>query len=82
MAQNSFHILRPLILAVLAMSVSEPLFADPILSSWFTEASTKYARIYTSTANRAAGISTTTWSNQTLPTYAGVHEINYSSNWV
>ena len=82
MAQNSFHILRPLILAVLVMSVSEPLFADPILSSWFTEASTKYARIYTSTANRAAGISTTTWSNQTLPTYAGVHEINYSSNWV
>ncbi|MEI7720402.1 MAG: YHYH protein, partial [Verrucomicrobiota bacterium] len=56
--------------------------ADPLLSSWFTEGSTKYARIYTSTANRAAGISTTTWTEQTSPTYAGVHEIDYSSGWV
>lgn len=56
--------------------------ADPQLTSWFTAGSTKYARIYTSTANRAAGISTTTWTGQTSPTYAGVHEINYSPNWV
>jgi hypothetical protein len=59
-----------------------PLFADPLLSSWFTEASTKYARIYTSAANRTAGISTTTWTGQSSPTYAGVHEISYSSAWV
>lgn len=58
------------------------LFADPQLSSWLTEASTKYARIYTSTANRTAGISTTTWTGQTSPTYAGVHEVDYSGNWV
>jgi len=56
--------------------------AEPLLTSWFTAGSTKYARIYTSTANRSNGISTTTWSSQSLPTYAGVHEINYSSNWV
>jgi len=35
-----------------------------------------------SVSDRTAGISTTTWSNQTLPTYAGVHEINCSPNWV
>jgi hypothetical protein len=56
--------------------------ADPQLTSWFTLGSTKYARIYTSVSNRTAGISTATWSNQTLPTYAGVHEINYSASWV
>ena len=56
--------------------------ADPELTSWFTANTSKYARIYTSTANRTAGISSTTWSTQTLPTYAGVHEIDYSANWV
>jgi hypothetical protein len=56
--------------------------ADPQLTSWFTAGSTKYARIYTSTANRTAGISTTTWTGQTSPTYAGVHEISYSPNWI
>jgi hypothetical protein len=56
--------------------------ADPLLTSWFTDNSGKYARIYTSTANRTAGISSTTWSTQSSPIYAGVHEIDYSANWV
>src|ERR1051326_5885345 len=56
--------------------------ADPLITSWFTANSGKYARVYTSAANRSSGISSTTWSGQTLPTYAGVHEIDYSSNWV
>ena len=56
--------------------------ADPLLTSWFTANSGKYARIYTSAANRTAGVSSTTWTGQTLPTYAGVHEIDYSTNWV
>jgi YHYH protein len=56
--------------------------ADPLLTSWFTANSGKYARIYTSTANRTSGVSATTWTGQTLPTYAGVHEIDYSTNWV
>lgn len=56
--------------------------SEPLLSSWFTANSGKYARIYTSAANRAAGISNTTWTGQTLPTYAGVHEIDYSGSWV
>ena len=56
--------------------------ADPLLTSWSTGNGGKYARIYTSTANRTAGISAATWTGQTLPTYAGVHEIDYSANWV
>ena len=56
--------------------------ADPQLSSWLTAGSTKYARIYTSIANQTAGISTTTWTGQASPTYAGVHEISYSPGWV
>lgn len=71
-----------LIVSFVFLELTPLVQANPQLTSWFTEASTKYARIYTSTANLAAGISTTTWSNQSLPTYAGVHEINYSSNWV
>jgi YHYH protein len=78
-----FHIRRALsLLSFVLLGLESALYADPQLSSWFTEASTKYARIYTSASNRTAGISTTTWSNQTLPTYAGVHEINYSPTWV
>ena len=72
---------RPFIFFVL-FSLGSVLHADPQLSSWLTEASTKYARIYTSSNNRTAGISTTTWTGQTSPTYAGVHEIDYSINWI
>ena len=60
--------------------------ADPIITSWFTVNSGKYARIYTNAANRTAGISHTTWGSVNSgqypnPTYAGVHEIDYSTNW-
>ena len=56
--------------------------ADPLLNSWFTANTGLYARVYTSAANRTAGIASTTWSGQTLPTYAGVHEIDDSPKWV
>ncbi len=59
-----------------------PAFADPLLTSWLTGTSTKYARIYTSAANRTNGVSATTWTGQTSPTYAGVHEVDYSATWV
>ena len=42
--------------------------ADPLLTSWFTANTGLYARVYTRSANRAAGIASTTWSGQTLPT--------------
>ena len=68
------------ILLILALKLS----ADPILSSWFTEYSGQYARIYETAADELALNSVTTWSHpnngsgQALPTYAGVHEIAYT----
>lgn len=57
--------------------------ADPQLTSWVTGYSTKYARIYTSDANKLAGVTATTWSNnsqmnplnQSLPAYAGIQKL-------
>ena len=68
------------ILPILALKLS----ADPILSSWFTDYSGQYARIYETAADESALNSVTTWSHpnngsgQALPTYAGVHEIAYT----
>ena len=68
------------ILPILALK----LLADPILSSWFTEYSGQYARIYETAADESALNPVTTWSHpnngsgQALPTYAGVHEIAYT----
>ena len=52
--------------------------ADPMITSWFTANSGKYARVYTNAANRTAGIAQTTWGSISSgqypnPTYAGVH---------
>jgi len=79
--------------AILPVSVVALLFglatgakADPQLSSWLETYSTKYARIYTSDANKTSGTSVTTWTNgtqtQSLPAYAGVQDIYYSSSWI
>ncbi|HEY2329104.1 MAG TPA: YHYH protein [Verrucomicrobiae bacterium] len=69
-------------IAALTLAGGFAVHADPLLTSWFTANSGKYARVYTTTANRTNGVSATTWSGQTSPTYAGVHEIDYSTNWV
>ena len=74
-------------MCILLLGHATAAHADPMLTSWFTANSGKYARIYTTTANRASGISATTWGSSSsgqypYPTYAGVHEIDYSANWV
>lgn len=74
----------PVVGGLLCAAVAQ---ADPLVTSWFTANSGLYAQIYTSTANRTAGIASNTWSGpmaagQTSPTYAGVHEIDCSTNWV
>ena len=60
--------------------------ADPLLTSWLTNYSGQYARIYSNAAAQSSGSSVTTWGNdsqnQTLPAYVGVQEIDSSSNWV
>ena len=81
------HSLLPRSLAALALAVfTLPAQADPILSSWFTAYSGKYARIYTNDAAKAAGTSVTTWTNgtqvQSLPAYCGIQQIDYDASWV
>jgi hypothetical protein len=60
--------------------------ADPRISSWFTDDSGRYARVYQSTATETARTTSTTWSKgagtQSAPTYAGVSQVAYSTNWV
>ena len=60
--------------------------ADPQVSSWYTENSGQYARIYETLSDQNSGNAVSTWSRgqgtQTLPTYAGIHEVSYSNDWV
>ena len=62
------------------------LAADPRISSWFTDYSGAYARIYETLADQGNLNAVTTWSRgaglQAEPTYAGIHEISYTENWV
>jgi hypothetical protein len=79
--------LLPLVLCALAiMGMFSRVQADAQLTSWFTTNSGKYARVYLTTAEADAQTSFTTWSNssisQSLPAYAGVQEVDYSTNWV
>jgi arylsulfatase A-like enzyme len=59
-----------------------PAFANPITSSWFTDYSGQYARIYPTTADETANAAVTAWihpnggTGQDAPTYAGVSEIS------
>lgn len=70
----------PLLLTSVALS------ADPLISSWYTERSGSYARLYETDADQAGLNAVTTWSRgagvQTYPTYAGVNEISYTEDWL
>ncbi len=79
--------------AYAALKVQSPGFtttgtapSDALLHTWFTTNSGEYARLYKTTADMNAQTSSTTWSQgtgvQSSPTYAGVHQIDYSSSWV
>src|SRR6185312_13780240 len=74
------------VLLALGVGATGTLRADPLLTSWFTTYSGRYARIYTNTAMELAGSPLTTWSNgsqtQSLPVYDGAQEVDYSSSWV
>jgi bilirubin oxidase len=77
---------RLLSIAIFAACALNAKAQNPQLTSWLQSDSTKYARIYQSTANETAGTKSTTWSRgtgtQTNPVYAGVSEVNHSANWV
>ncbi len=61
------------------------LCADPLINSWYTESSGRYARLFETAATEAAGPTgaVTTWNrgqgSQQMPTYAGVHEVSYTA---
>ena len=59
---------------------------DPRTNSWLTTYAGKYARIYTTDANKTAGTSATTWNNgtqnQSNAAYCGIQEVYSSSNYV
>ena len=74
--------------ALLALTSLTGLAADPQLTSWFTANAGLYARIYQTDLARTNGITLTTWANpmgtlsQSIPTYRGLQEVSYSSNWI
>jgi hypothetical protein len=78
--------MKSTLIAIFPLLVATNAYADPQLSSWFTEDSGQYARIYQSTAAETSGTVSKTWSRgtgvQSSPTYAGVSKIVYSNNWV
>ncbi|MEQ1859138.1 MAG: sulfatase-like hydrolase/transferase [Chthoniobacteraceae bacterium] len=59
---------------------------DPLVSSWLTTNTGEYARIYPTLADQTSGTSATTWSRgageQNAPTYADVHQVDFSDAWV
>ena len=68
------------------LTASASLLADPRISSWFTDYSGTYARIYETLSDEGNLNAVTTWSRgagvQTTPTYAGIHEISFTEDWV
>jgi arylsulfatase A-like enzyme len=78
-------IIRTFVITILLMAcVSSQ--ADPRISSWFTDQSGDYARIYETIADETNLNAVTTWNRgagvQAMPTYAGIHEISYTDDWV
>jgi hypothetical protein len=73
-------------LGILFLFLPAALSAGPRLSSWSTDNSGQYARLYETKEAEASNQSVVTWfrgrGNQSLPTYADIHEISYSNDWV
>jgi hypothetical protein len=73
----------PILLLILGCEIAQ---ADPQLTSWYTDDSGQYARVYQSVADETSRTVSKTWSRgsgfQNTPTYAGVSKIVHSTNWV
>jgi len=75
----------------LALTASTVAAADPLLDSWQTSSSRRYARVWQTTADRTAGAASTTWprsglrsmgGGQSAAAYSGVQRIVYSPSCV
>src|SRR5690242_17330319 len=84
--RNSDSQLPRLLAALAVLATVQTASADSLQTSWLTNYSGQYARIYSNAAAQSSGSTATTWSNgsqtQALPAYVGVQEIDSSSNWV
>jgi arylsulfatase A-like enzyme len=81
-AQSSYAALKTQLASFQAASTPN----TPLITSWFTQNSSEYARIYPTLAAQNAQASVTTWSRgsgtQSTPTYSDVQQVDYSSNWI
>ena len=75
-----------LFLIIVMAAWAQSTVTDPRITSWLTDASGSYARLYESDANKLAGTASLTWSRgagvQSSPVYAGVTQVQFSANSV
>jgi hypothetical protein len=75
---------RLFILAAIAFAPQA--HCDPLIDSWLTTYSGKYARIYATDSDKNSGNAVSTWSrnsiSQTIPAYCGIYFVGYSGSWV
>ena len=73
-------------ITLLLLTAASSLMAEPILSAWYTDRSASYARLYETDLDQSNDNAVTTWNRgagvQDLPTYAGLHEIAATDDWV
>lgn len=73
------------LLVTLLLSLPLPLCSEPLLESWFTELSGRYASVYVDNDAMNAQTPVITWSRgqgtQSQPTYAGVSEVAYDTTF-
>ena len=78
--------MKNVIVALVIGIIGTTLQADPLLDSWYTKDSKRYARLYPTAADKQNGNAVTTWrwgmGVQTVPVLAGVHDVSYSKDWV
>ncbi len=68
-------------LLALSLFGTSSLTAEPLVDSWLTSHSTKYARVYETVDDRNNDTTVTTWTDQNSPAYADIQAIYSSSNW-
>jgi len=71
-----------LLLAMAGLAGGYSPAAEPLLDSWATTNSGKYARVYKTTTARSNGATSTTWTNQSLPVYSDIQAVLSSPSWV
>jgi hypothetical protein len=71
-----------LLLTLLVFASAALAQTTPEITSWQTGNSGRYARQYTTTDNRTNGISATTWTGHTNPSYSDVYEVWYDATYV